>query len=65
MTQPSPQARADEGRSGFAAGWHQGWRAFLALLTALAALLGFSLPLAIVIVPLVLWWRRRRARRRG
>ena len=69
LTQPAAEARAAEDRSGFQAGWHAGWRAFLGLLTALAALLGFSLPLvlplAVVVVPLVLWWRRRRARRRG
>ena len=41
----------------------------MTLFNALAALLGFSLPLvlplAVVVVPLVLWWHRRRARRRG
>lgn len=69
LTQPAAEARAAEDRTGFQAGWHAGWRAVLGLLTALAALLGFSLPLvlplAVVVVPLVLWWHRRRARRRG
>ena len=69
LTQPAAEARAAVDRSGFQAGWHAGWRAFLGLLTALAALLGFSLPLvlplAVVVVPLILGWRRRRARRRG
>ena len=69
LTQPAAEARAAEDRSGFQAGWHAGWRAFLGLLTALAALLGFSLPLvlpfAVVVVPLVLWWRGRRTHRRG
>lgn len=52
-----------EDDTGFLAGLAAGWRAFTAsvtmLLTALGALLPFAVAGALVIVPLVLWLRRR------
>lgn len=53
---------------GFMAGLAAGWRAFTAslvfLLTALGALLPFAVALAVVLLPL-LWWLRRRRQVRG
>lgn len=63
-TDPAPTA---EDNGGFLGGLRSGWAAFLSagngLLTALGALLPFLLVLALVGVPLLRWWRRRRTAR--
>jgi hypothetical protein len=60
------QALEQAGDSGFLAGLGAGWRAFTdsvtVLLTALGALLPFAVVLALVLTPLLLWWRRRSPR---
>ncbi len=56
-----PVAEPDD--NGFLAGLTAGWGAFrtsvTVLLTVLGALLPFALAAAVVVVPSVLWWRRR------
>ncbi|OLF12383.1 hypothetical protein BLA60_08415 [Actinophytocola xinjiangensis] len=60
-----PPVETEEESSGFVAGLSDGWDAFLGaggvLLRVLGAVLPFVLVLAIPGVPLVRWWRRRRA----
>ena len=63
----TPDAPADDGDdTGFLAGLTAGWHAFTTsvtfLLTAVGALLPFALAVALVVVPLVVWWRRRSPR---
>ncbi len=52
-----------EDPTGFLAGLASGWAAFTTsvrlLLTLVGALLPFAVATAVVVVPLVLWWRRR------
>lgn len=57
------------GDTGFLAGLTAGWKAFTAsvsvLLTAIGAVLPFAVFIALVLVPLVLWLRRRTPRAAG
>ena len=55
----------EEDPTGFLAGLASGWDAFTTsirlLLTLLGAVLPFAVAIALVVGPLTLWWRRRRA----
>ena len=66
-TAAQPVEPVDDG-SGFLGGLRQGWQAFVgasgALLTAVGLVLPFVLLVAVLGLPVLLWWRRRRAEER-
>ncbi len=62
---PTGTAAAPAGDSGFLSGLANGWTAFVKILvgtvTVLGALLPFLLALAVLGLPVFVWWRRRRS----
>ncbi len=64
LSTTTPPPSTDE--TGFLAGLAAGWRAFTAsvtvLLTVLGALVPFAVVAAVVLVPALVWWRRRGGR---